>query len=82
MENKDIKTIKYLDINNQEMAVEIYKNMKQAYLELRLSSKHAEVKNYAGQKTIMKKNMARALTYLSRNSLDNVERKVENRYEK
>lgn len=72
MENKDIKSIKYLDINDQEMAIGIYKKMKEAYLELRLSSKHSEVKNYAGRKNIMKKNMARALTYLSHNSFDNV----------
>lgn len=72
MINKDIKSIKYLDINNLEVAIEIYKNMKQAYLELRLSSKHGEIKNYVGQKNIMKKNMARALTYLSQSSLDNL----------
>ena len=72
MENKDIKSIKYLDINNLEVAIEIYKNMKQAYLELRLSSKHGEIKNYVGQKNIMKKNMARALTYLSQSSFDNL----------
>jgi ribosomal protein L29 len=82
MENKDIKLIKYFEINNQESAVEIYKNMKQAYLELRLSSKHGEIKNYVGQKNIMKKNIARALTYLSQNSLDNVKRKVKKGYEK
>lgn len=76
MENKDIKLIKYLDIHNQELAIEIYKNMKQFYLELRLSSRHGEVKNYVRQKNIIKKNMARALTYLSQSSLDNVKGKA------
>lgn len=82
MENKDIKLIKYFDINNQELAIELYKNMKQAYLELRLSSKHGEIKNYVGRKNIIKKNMARALTYLSQSSLDNIERKAESKNEK
>jgi ribosomal protein L29 len=82
MENKQIKLIKYLDINNQELAIGLYKNMKQAYLELRLSSKHSEIKNYVGQKKIIKKNMARALTYLSQSSLDNIIRKAEVKYEK
>ena len=70
MKNKDTKSIKYLDINNREMAIEIYKNMKEVYLELRLSSKHGEIKNYVGQKNIMKKNIARAMTNLSSSSFD------------
>jgi ribosomal protein L29 len=72
MDNKKITSIKYLSIGNREEAIKIYQDMMQAYLELRLSSRHAEIKNYAGQKNIMKKNMARALTYLKRVSLDNL----------
>ncbi len=72
MSKENIKLIKYIDINSSEMAIKIYREMKESFLELRLSSKHSEIKNYAGQKNIMKKNMARALTYLSLSS-DNLE---------
>ena len=71
-EEKKIELISYCDINSFEFAVEMYKNMKQAYLELRLSSRHSEIKNYVGKKNIMKKNMARALTYLNQNAVDQV----------
>lgn len=63
MKKEKIKEVK--KIINKEEALEVYKTMKQAYLELRLSSKQAKIDDYASRKKIMKKNIARSLTYLS-----------------
>jgi ribosomal protein L29 len=68
MEINKIKKIKFIEINNVDEASKLYKDMKQAYLELRLSSRQAEIKDYKSQKNIIKKNMARALTFISFNA--------------
>ena len=63
MKKEKIKIVK--KISNKEEALELYKNMKQVYLEFRLSSKQAKINDYASRKNAIKKNIARSLTYLS-----------------
>jgi ribosomal protein L29 len=68
MENKNATSIKFKNIKNKNMADDLYKEMKQAFLELRLAGAQKLIKNYVSQKRIMRKNMARALTYIIQNN--------------
>lgn len=63
MKKEKIKIIK--KISSKEEALELYKDMKQAYLEFRLSSKQTKINDYVSRKNAIKKNIARSLTYLS-----------------
>lgn len=66
-EYQNIKKKKISDIKSQEDALQFYKKMAEAYLELRLMSRQNEIKSYSSQKKIIKKNIARMMTYLNKN---------------
>lgn len=57
------KNIKFL---SQQDAVQYYQKQMEAYLELRLLSRqNNEMKNFSSEKNKLRKNIARALTYLN-----------------
>jgi ribosomal protein L29 len=60
-----IVKIKYSEIKNIQDAIEKYKKFKELSLELRLSSKQQDVPNYSKFKNILKKNIARVMTYIN-----------------
>lgn len=60
VENKKVKFLSPQD------AIQYYQKQMEAYLEIRLLSRqNNEMKNFSSEKNKLKKNIARALTYLN-----------------
>lgn len=68
-DNRNTKKIKMSEIQSIEDALNHYKESTAEYLELRLMSRQAEIKDYTSKKKIIKKNIARMLTYLKKRSV-------------
>lgn len=68
MTEEKIIVLKYSEIKNIQDALEKYKHFQEMYLELRLSSKQREISNYAVLKNILKRNIARVMTYMQYNN--------------
>jgi ribosomal protein L29 len=68
---KKVKKVSYKEINSQQEAVGICRDMKRLHLELRLQARQGEIKDYRSQKRAIKKNIACALTFISLASKNN-----------
>jgi ribosomal protein L29 len=68
-DNRNTKKIKMSEVQSIEDALNHYKEATEEYLELRLMSRQTEIKDYTSKKKIIKKNIARMLTYLKKRSV-------------
>lgn len=68
-DNQNTKKIKMSEVQSIEDALNRYKEATAEYLELRLMSRQTEIKDYTSKKKIIKKNIARMLTYLKKRSV-------------